>query len=179
MSFWDKQNSKCINKHTIRAFHGSHKGNKQSRVIHNNALGRWSQRTSPLKSRLLRFRNFARFTLNFTLVASTKLCSIFTPQKSSNTSNQGFSPCPQRQWLNIYQPPTDNGVEELGGVFLFGFFILDRERALVGERARGRKIEAPCSAWSPMQGSIPQPWDHDLSQNQESDAQPTDPPRCP
>ena len=30
-----------------------------------------------------------------------------------------------------------------------------------------------------MQGPVPQLWDHDLSQNQESDAQSTDPPRRP
>ena len=29
------------------------------------------------------------------------------------------------------------------------------------------------------QGFIPQPWDHDLSRNQKSDAQPTEPPRHP
>ena len=29
-----------------------------------------------------------------------------------------------------------------------------------------------------MQGSIPRPWDHDLSGNQESDTQLTEPPRC-
>ena len=30
-----------------------------------------------------------------------------------------------------------------------------------------------------MQGSIPQPWDHDLGWNQESGAQPTEPPKRP
>ena len=33
----------------------------------------------------------------------------------------------------------------------------------------------PCSAQSLTQGSIPQPWDQDLSWNQELDAQPTEP----
>ena len=51
----------------------------------------------------------------------------------------------------------------------------------MGEGQRERKREnlqqAPHSTWSLMQGSIPQPWDHDLSQNQELDAQPTEPPR--
>ena len=32
---------------------------------------------------------------------------------------------------------------------------------------------------NPTWGSIPQPWDQDLSQNQESDAEPTEPPMCP
>ena len=35
------------------------------------------------------------------------------------------------------------------------------------------------SAQSLMRGSILQPWDRDLSRNQELDAQPTEPPRCP
>ena len=48
-----------------------------------------------------------------------------------------------------------------------------------GEREREREREnlkqAPCSPWS----SSPRTWDHDPSQNQELDAQPTEPPRCP
>ena len=44
-----------------------------------------------------------------------------------------------------------------------------REREV--ERGRVREGEnpkqAPHSAWSPTWGLIPQPWDHDLSQNQE------------
>ena len=45
--------------------------------------------------------------------------------------------------------------------------------------ARGREIlkQVPHSVQSPMWGSIPQPWDHDLSLNQESDTQPTKRPR--
>ena len=39
--------------------------------------------------------------------------------------------------------------------------------------------QVPSSAWSPTRGSIPRPWDRDLSRNQESDAQPTEPPRRP
>ena len=42
---------------------------------------------------------------------------------------------------------------------------------------RGRNPkQVPCSARSLMQGSIPRPWDHDLSGNQESDVQPTEQP---
>ena len=39
--------------------------------------------------------------------------------------------------------------------------------------------QAPCSVQSPTQGSIPQPWDHNLKRNQESDAQLTEPPQVP
>ena len=60
-----------------------------------------------------------------------------------------------------------------------------RERAGMWEPGRGAEIEkarenlkqVPRPAQSPTQDSIPQPWDHDLSQNQESDAQLTEPPR--
>ena len=57
-----------------------------------------------------------------------------------------------------------------------------RERAQSkGERQREREGErenlkqAPCSAQSLTWGSIPRSWDHDLSQDQDSDAQPTVP----
>ena len=43
------------------------------------------------------------------------------------------------------------------------------------EKERENLKQAPHSAW----GSIPRPWGHDLSRNQESDAQPTEPPRRP
>ena len=65
------------------------------------------------------------------------------------------------------------------------FYLRERERER--EHASGGGTEgkrenlkqAPHSALSPAPDSIPQPWDHDLSQNQESDAQPTESPRCP
>ena len=59
--------------------------------------------------------------------------------------------------------------------------LFERENTSRGEEQRGGRDlkEAPCSVQSPRRGSIPQPWDYDLSQNQESDAQPTEPPRCP
>ena len=51
------------------------------------------------------------------------------------------------------------------------------------EQWQGRGRENPQQASHPVQsptwGSIPQPWDHDLSWNQTSDAQPTEPPRHP
>ena len=71
-------------------------------------------------------------------------------------------------------------------VCLFVFCLscfLEREKYQVkgeGEerRKRGNLTQAPCSVPSPTQGSIPQPWDHNLSQNQESDAQETDLPQA-
>ena len=58
-------------------------------------------------------------------------------------------------------------------IFFF-FFFLKRERD------RRENLKHPkYPAWSPMWGSISRPWDHDLSQNQESDAQLTQPPRRP
>ena len=64
------------------------------------------------------------------------------------------------------------------------FFIKEWEheenRGARGERERERIWEwenlkqAPWSAWSPMRGLVPWPWDHDLSWNQ-----PSEPPRRP
>ena len=51
------------------------------------------------------------------------------------------------------------------------------ERGAEGERENLK--QAPHAAWSPTQGLISQPWDHDPSQNQELSAQPTEPSRCP
>ena len=47
------------------------------------------------------------------------------------------------------------------------------------ERERENLKQSPCWAQSPMRGSIPWPWDHNPSRNQESDMQLTVPPRCP
>ena len=48
----------------------------------------------------------------------------------------------------------------------------------VGERER-ILIQTPHWVWSLTRGSIPQPQDHDLSQNQELDAQLPEPPKSP
>ena len=51
-----------------------------------------------------------------------------------------------------------------------------------GGGGRGRAVnlkQAPHSARSPTQVSVPRRWDHVLSQNQELGAQWTEPPRCP
>ena len=50
---------------------------------------------------------------------------------------------------------------------------------ILREGERENLKQAPHSAQSLTQGSIPQPWVHDLSQNQELEAQQTEPPRCP
>ena len=47
-------------------------------------------------------------------------------------------------------------------------------------RERGReRLLSRLHAQHGAQGSIPGPWDHDLSQNQELDTQLTELPRCP
>ena len=54
-------------------------------------------------------------------------------------------------------------------IYLFIYlFIWERESVQVGEGDWGRENpkQAPRSARSPIQGLIPQPWDHDLSWNQ-------------
>ena len=65
----------------------------------------------------------------------------------------------------------------------FFFNLRERERVRAGERGRGRERDnpkqAPHSVQSLTQGSIIPPWDHDLSQNQELDVQPTEPPGAP
>ena len=75
-------------------------------------------------------------------------------------------------------------------VFLKKFFLtfillLDRDRAWTGEGQRegDTESEAGSRLWAispePDAGLNPNPWDCDLSQNQEWDAQPTELPRCP
>ena len=49
----------------------------------------------------------------------------------------------------------------------------------MAEGKRENLQQASCTVQSPIQGLIPRPWDHDLSRNQESDAQPAKPPRHP
>ena len=61
-------------------------------------------------------------------------------------------------------------------------FILEREREHATGRAEGEEEnlkQAPHPAQNQTQGSILRPWDRNLSQNQESEAQPTEPPRRP
>ena len=60
-------------------------------------------------------------------------------------------------------------------------FIYLRQRETVQEGG-GAEREGQVNsfwAWGPTWGAIAQPWDHDLSWNQESDAQPTETARCP
>ena len=69
----------------------------------------------------------------------------------------------------------------LSSPFLFFLFYLTvffwkrertREQGKRAERERERELkQTPCSAQSPMWGSISWPWDNDLIQNQELDSQ--------
>ena len=59
------------------------------------------------------------------------------------------------------------------------YFISERERERRGAKREGILSSLHTQRGARMWGSIPQPWDHDLSRNQESDAQPTEPPRRP
>ena len=47
------------------------------------------------------------------------------------------------------------------------------------EAERKNFKQSPCSAQSQTLGSIPWPWGHDLTRNQELDGQQTGPPTCP
>ena len=47
------------------------------------------------------------------------------------------------------------------------FYLFEKERERMGGEAEGEGEnlkQTPCWAWSPMQGSILWPWDHDLNQ---------------
>ena len=62
--------------------------------------------------------------------------------------------------------------------FFFFFFNFICEREQIGEGAEGENLkQAPHSAPRLMRGSILRPGDYDLSRDQESDAQLTEPPR--
>ena len=70
--------------------------------------------------------------------------------------------------------------------FLIYLFLRETETARVGEgqRERERERENPkqapiCQHRARGGARTHEPWDHDLSWNQESDAQPTEPPRRP
>ena len=59
------------------------------------------------------------------------------------------------------------------------FFQSEKEEAGEGQRERQSLNQASHLTQSQTQGSIPRPWEHDLSQNKESDAQLTEQPRRP
>ena len=64
--------------------------------------------------------------------------------------------------------------------FIFkNIYLLEREWVSVGREGQGRGRERISSRLHWAQGSISQPWDHDLNGSQESEAQLTKPPRCP
>ena len=58
-------------------------------------------------------------------------------------------------------------------------YFLKREWVREGQRKRETLRQAPHPAQNLTWGSVSQPWDRDLSQNQELNAWPTEPPRCP
>ena len=77
---------------------------------------------------------------------------------------------------------TAQSIYSLFSFFLSILFIYLRggkEERAQREEQREKGKWTSCWAQSPMWGWIPRPWDHDLSQNQESDAQLTKPPRRP
>ena len=59
------------------------------------------------------------------------------------------------------------------------FFILEMSGGRGRRSGREKPKQTPRSVWSLMWGSIPRSWNHDLGRKQESDAQPTEPPRYP
>ena len=63
-------------------------------------------------------------------------------------------------------------------MYASGWWGIGREREREREGEKENPKQAPFSAWSLTQGCIPRPWDHDLSQNQESDTW-SKPPRLP
>ena len=65
--------------------------------------------------------------------------------------------------------------------FFFKFIYFQRDSMSGGGQwGRENPKQAPCCLTEPGEELEPtKPWDHDLSQNEESDAQLTEPPRCP
>ena len=84
--------------------------------------------------------------------------------------------------VNLFYPYNDSTMQTLFLFILFYFiyFLLiwkERSRTRQGEEQREREGQTPHWAQHPTQGLISQPWDHDLTWNQESDTQLTVPPR--
>ena len=65
--------------------------------------------------------------------------------------------------------------------YLKNFYLREKEDTIGGAEREGERdpsrlcVATQSATW----GSFHEPWDHDLSQNQESDAKPTEPPRRP
>ena len=79
----------------------------------------------------------------------------------------------QAYWFLLqHVQSTDKPIKGIIYFFLCLFILRHRESE------GGNPKQAPGSAQSLMWGSISWLWPHDLSQNQESDAYPTEPPRC-
>lgn len=78
--------------------------------------------------------------------------------------------------------PWNSSENESCLLFYFSKILFIRERD--GEHEQGEEQEegdkqTPCSVRSPARGLTSQPWDHDLSPDQEADTQQTEPSRCP
>ena len=90
--------------------------------------------------------------------------------------------------LHTFHINHNNVLPFLNILFLFNYFLnvylfILRERAWAEKGQRDRETEnlkqAPLSAQASHSTQSHQPWDQDLSQNQESVVQPTGPPRHP
>ena len=112
--------------------------------------------------------------------------------------NLDFSLLVKVPWVKTTDPPILRSMDSVqfffhlllffpfSFLFSFSFFSLEcvceRERECVweGRGGEGEWILGTIHTLGGAQhGSIPRPWDHDLSWNQESDAQPTEPSRHP
>ena len=81
--------------------------------------------------------------------------------------------------LQVTDEMNENFVGQYSFIQHLFFYMREREHTSKGEgRGRENLKQAPCSVQSLTRGLIPWPWDHDLSWNQGSDAQPTEPHWC-
>ena len=73
-------------------------------------------------------------------------------------------------WVEIPEPRVSQ--VHLATLLMYIFkVLLSGVAGVQRERERKNLKQAPCPVWGPTQGSISQPRDHDLGQNQELDAQ--------
>ena len=101
---------------------------------------------------------------------------------SAQSPSWGSNPQTVRSWP---EPKSDlNRLSHPGAPNLFVclFIIFERERERGGEGQREGETQSHIGSalTEPRSGAqTHKPWDRDLSQDQESDTQPTEPPRCP
>ena len=118
-----------------------------------------------------------------------ELCLVWVMKESPNpipTITEYGSHC----YISLMNFPFPGPLAKKNRHFLFCFilhfftmpvdyFRLRPLRSREGGRGKENMKWTLCSVWSLIWGSISRPGDHDRSQNQESDAQLTAPPRCP